>query len=161
VIQSQAGTGDTKRCAKCGDVKPVSEFYRHKRYKDGIRSQCKSCHAKYKNPAKARACGKRRWDAMSADERLAKHLRYDFHTTLEWYKAELAKQDGLCAICREPNNSKHRMYVDHSHATGKNRGLLCHRCNVNLAVLEDAEWVRLASEYLDRYREAGSPPVGQ
>ena len=34
----------TKTCTKCGETKPVSEFYKHKRAKDGLASHCKVCH---------------------------------------------------------------------------------------------------------------------
>ena len=34
----------TKVCGKCGQEKPVSEFYKSKR--DGYRSRCKECHKK-------------------------------------------------------------------------------------------------------------------
>jgi hypothetical protein len=33
----------TKRCKKCGEVKPLDAFSRHKRTKDGRESQCKVC----------------------------------------------------------------------------------------------------------------------
>lgn len=33
----------TKKCSKCGEVKPISEFYKGKKYKDGIRGTCKKC----------------------------------------------------------------------------------------------------------------------
>lgn len=32
-----------KKCSKCGDVKPVSEFYRQSAAKDGFRVWCKKC----------------------------------------------------------------------------------------------------------------------
>jgi len=32
-----------KKCNKCGQVKPVSEFYKHKGHKDGLSSYCKKC----------------------------------------------------------------------------------------------------------------------
>jgi hypothetical protein len=32
-----------KPCSKCGDVKPLSEFYRHHRSKDGHQWWCKTC----------------------------------------------------------------------------------------------------------------------
>ena len=35
---------NTKRCGKCGQTKPVSEFFKSKNQKDGYRSRCKSCH---------------------------------------------------------------------------------------------------------------------
>ena len=37
---------ETKRCARCGIVKPSSEFYRDNRRKDGLYSACKECHYK-------------------------------------------------------------------------------------------------------------------
>ena len=36
-----------KRCSKCGEVKPVGEFYKHKNRKDGLQSQCKQCQKEY------------------------------------------------------------------------------------------------------------------
>ena len=43
----------TKRCSKCGEVKVLSEYYKHKRHLHGVRSVCKACSPsrgrKYKN----------------------------------------------------------------------------------------------------------------
>ena len=36
-----------KRCTKCGEIKPVSEFYRNSRAKDGMQFFCKACRHKY------------------------------------------------------------------------------------------------------------------
>ena len=33
-----------KRCSKCREIKPESEFYKDKRSKDGLKCQCKRCH---------------------------------------------------------------------------------------------------------------------
>src|SRR6267142_6956466 len=40
------------------------------------------------------------------------------------------KQLGACAVCCIPNK---RLVMDHSHRTGQVRGLLCDRCNGQLA----------------------------
>lgn len=37
-------TEQMKRCSKCGELKPLSEFYRRESSKDGYRSECKSCN---------------------------------------------------------------------------------------------------------------------
>lgn len=36
-------THETKICSKCGNEKDLSEFYKHKICKDGLRSACKEC----------------------------------------------------------------------------------------------------------------------
>ena len=51
------------------------------------------------------------------------------------YDALLAKQDGVCPICGKP--SEETLCVDHCHATGTIRGLLCRKCNIALGCYED------------------------
>ncbi len=34
----------SKRCSKCKQFKPLSEFYKHSSTKDGFRPDCKVCH---------------------------------------------------------------------------------------------------------------------
>jgi Recombination endonuclease VII len=53
--------------------------------------------------------------------------------TLEQYDALVVAHDGSCAICgRQPE----QLVVDHDHATGAVRGMLCHQCNLGLGLLE-------------------------
>lgn len=35
-----------KRCTKCGELLPITEFYRNVRMRDGYLTQCKKCHKK-------------------------------------------------------------------------------------------------------------------
>ena len=66
------------------------------------------------------------------------------------YDAMLQAQDGLCAICRSPTE-KERLCVDHDHATGAVRGLLCKRCNTGIGYLRDSiELLDSAIQYLKR-----------
>lgn len=75
--------------------------------------------------------------------------------TVEEYAELLEKQNGACAICKQPQ--RYKLAVDHDHkcCSGKNacgqcvRGLLCRRCNVALAMFgDDLERLRNAIIYL-------------
>lgn len=62
----------------------------------------------------------------------------------------LRDQDGLCAICGSENDGK-TLAVDHDHATGKVRGLLCKRCNLMIGFAsDDPNIMRQAIEYLEK-----------
>lgn len=49
----------TKKCSKCKEIKPFSEFYKDARHKDGHQSQCKICFLEaqksYRQSEKGRA----------------------------------------------------------------------------------------------------------
>lgn len=47
-------------------------------------------------------------------------------------------QGGLCALCRRATGASRRLSVDHDHATGEVRGLLCRPCNTLLGHARDA-----------------------
>lgn len=58
-----------------------------------------------------------------------KHIEKCFNISLDEYDLILAYQGGGCGICgREPKSGK-SLAVDHDHATGYIRGLLCFFCN--------------------------------
>lgn len=67
-------------------------------------------------------------------------LKKRYGITPEDYDRMLAEQGGRCAVCRtnKPRNGRgDKVFdVDHDHATGKVRGLLCRKCNVTTGVLE-------------------------
>lgn len=47
------------------------------------------------------------------------------------------RQGGRCAICRREPEQGRRLAVDHDHATGEVRGLLCKACNTALGMFRD------------------------
>jgi hypothetical protein len=54
----------------------------------------------------------------------------------------LEEQGGGCAICgaKTPRrNASKYFHVDHDHATGHVRGLLCNPCNIGIAALGESE----------------------
>ena len=62
--------------------------------------------------------------------------------TEEEYELLWMEQMGLCGICRknarkEAEEINRELSVDHNHATGKPRGLLCNSCNRGLGQVGD------------------------
>ena len=51
------------------------------------------------------------------------------------YDGMLARQGGVCKICRKP--ALKRLCLDHNHANGWIRGLLCHKCNTGVGLFDD------------------------
>jgi hypothetical protein len=67
----------------------------------------------------------------------ANRLRRVYSMTPEEYHARLIAQSGRCDICDDPlSRDYRRMSIDHSHHSGRVRGLLCQRCNSLLGYLE-------------------------
>ena len=65
------------------------------------------------------------------------------------YSAILKKQEGQCPICLRFLAEQAMPSVDHSHATGVVRGILCRKCNAALGLLEDSPAnLERALEYL-------------
>lgn len=69
------------------------------------------------------------------------------------FHATLASQEDVCAICGGPPSGRwERLDIDHDHATGAFRGLLCHECNKGLGCFRDSpERLEAAAEYLRRH----------
>ena len=78
-------------------------------------------------------------------------LKNKYDLTLEQYDQMFDAQNGRCEICGGLNKSGRRLAVDHNHDTGEIRGLLCNRCNGQLAALEDKTFKTVAEEYLKKY----------
>lgn len=134
-------------CRGCRTMKDPDAFYGNRRD-----SLCKACHsARGKayhaaNAEKIRA-RVRKWREDNPEWALALHreghLRRNFGLTSDDYNAMLEEQNGVCAICQQPETAKQRLSdeprllaVDHDHTTGAVRGLLCSRCNRALGIYE-------------------------
>lgn len=59
-------------------------------------------------------------------------------------------QNFACAICNVKYEEE-LLVVDHNHRTGKVRGLLCRKCNLNLHVIENELYVKNAIAYLNKH----------
>ncbi len=64
------------------------------------------------------------------------------------FERQVKVQDGACAIC---GVKPKKLVIDHCHATGRTRGLLCSPCNSVIGFAKDKEHVLLAAiAYLRR-----------
>lgn len=102
-------------------------------------------------PDQDRAEYAREWRNNNPDKVKNTELRARFGITLEDYNSMIEKQGGVCAICgkEEPYNG-YSLSVDHCHATGKVRGLLCSNCNRAIGLFKDSlEVIEKAISYLE------------
>lgn len=79
--------------------------------------------------------------ARSASGRRLKfknHLWRKFRMTVEDYARMLSAQAFCCAACGDPLALDKHTNVDHDHATGKVRGVLCGPCNRALGQARDS-----------------------
>lgn len=112
-------------------------------------------------------CRGSRCRACASQAAHASHVASTYDITPAEYDALLEWQGGRCYVCGQVPRSR-RLAVDHDHATGAVRGLLCANddwgCNVSLArVLNDPAAARRLGQYvelspLERMR-AGEPPI--
>ncbi len=110
----------------------------------------KSLTAPLRPMPKARVADSVRPPQRSSDA-LSAHLLRTYGLERQDYDAMLAAQANLCAICR---TGSCKLVVDHDHATGKVRGLLCGRCNAALGFFrDDSESCQRAAGYLIAHSE--------
>lgn len=62
------------------------------------------------------------------------------------------EQKHLCAICGNDLRLEKKVNVDHDHATGKVRAILCVRCNLSVGLIEDTKWIKKALKYLKKHK---------
>ena len=88
--------------------------------------------------------------ALSDGERKRK-----FGITPDRYAEIFKSQNGVCAICNQPETATRldkvkALSVDHCHKTGAIRGLLCSDCNTGIGKLKDDPKVLLSAiRYLE------------
>lgn len=126
-----------KRCPDCREWKPNDEFPRNRRTKDGRHAYCKPCHNARGKESKQRLYGGSRHY----------HLTRRYGIGAPEVDAMIAAQGGRCPICGRTDPEQ----VDHDHATGKVRGILCFNCNGGLGQFrDDVDSLLMAADYLSR-----------
>lgn len=107
-----------RTCKHCEQTKPDHYFGTNKsnpNYKPYRRNVCKKCQTAQLNRA-----NRLRIYGLSAEE----------------LDKIIIRSSGKCDICCAAEDDKHTLHIDHDHATGEIRGMLCRACNVSLGYYE-------------------------
>lgn len=123
-------------CHKCQEIKDISAFpKRGDGRKRNYRTNCKDCNRVY---------FANYWDRRGG--RTPYYRQRSYNITPEQYESMKKAQNGACAICDLVPDVLH---VDHDHATGKVRSLLCGTCNTGIGLMkENTNILQRAAEYL-------------
>jgi hypothetical protein len=142
-----------RKCAQCGEEKPLTEYFRTKQGKRGRSYSCKICDYRKKRSSRERVKAAnpaeyaRRWREykkryeLKNPERAKRcykntYLKRDFGISIDEYEEMVRLQNGVCKICGNPDRRR-GLAVDHDHSTGVIRGLLCSQCNTALGLFKD------------------------
>lgn len=138
-----------KKCNRCGETKPYSEFHKHNQLKDGYRGTCKVCRRPELAGNERHKQRQREWYQENKAKRRNDILMKLYGIDSIEYQKLFNHQGGVCAICERPPTNK-SLAVDHCHTTGAVRGLLCGPCNQAIGLLGDScDTLRVALNYLE------------
>lgn len=144
----------TKVCGRCGTERDADMFTNDKTRRDGKSPTCKPCRRENEN-AKAREYMRKHRATPEGRRRFrSSQMKSVYGITLDQYEQMLADQNYKCAICGiDKCQSGKGFSIDHDHATGAVRGLLCFHCNSAIGKLGDSpERCRAAADYLEASR---------
>jgi hypothetical protein len=149
-------------CNRCKTWKDFDCFGKSKTGAGGLQAVCKKCvnelaRIRYNaNPERyrdKRREAKREYDRQryatmlsegrkpnrDATKEKQRYLMRNYGITLDEYLDLLEEHGYKCAICKtsESDRKDKKLVVDHCHASGKVRGILCHKCNLMLGNAND------------------------
>ena len=131
-----------------------------KRYKPGVYKQWYAKNSEMKKAKQRTYYAENREDGIAAAKAYrvknpgcwkASHLKRLYGIDIATVDSMRKAQNNSCAICKVEFNDevkKLKPHVDHSHATGKVRGLLCQMCNTALGHVERDGFLESALKYL-------------
>ena len=92
----------------------------------------------------------RAWRKANPGKVRASDRRRTYGVTDEEVERLFARQGGLCPICRVSGADS----VDHCHASGRIRAILCRACNAGLGMFrDDPARLRAAAAYLAKHQQ--------
>lgn len=164
-------------CNSCKTWKPFDCYAKNKTGHMGLSAVCRDCENRKareryarndvlsRRKEKKRIYDKGRRERLRAEGKLKKNdpqvqreqmMKRKYGMTIKDYDDMVQSQNNQCAICfalgsKERNG---RLVIDHCHASGKVRGLLCNKCNLLLGHADDTiERLERAILYLSQRGE--------
>ena len=151
------------RCSKCGEVKPLDQFYVSKKKWTGHDPWCKKCklvanQAYVKDPINATKKREYRkiYNFNNKERQRINTIKHRYGITVEQYAQMWEDQDGKCKICGIALNTipQKQIAIDHCHESNIIRGILCRNCNAGLGFFRDNITVlKKAIKYLKCHKE--------
>jgi hypothetical protein len=115
-----------KFCRGCEQVLPLEKWPQRKNSRDGVATRCRAC---------------------TSQRDRARNLSAKYGLSTTDVDERVSQQGGRCAICQQAA----AVHVDHEHASGAIRGILCFPCNAAIGHLrDDPQIVRRAADYLEQ-----------
>lgn len=124
------------------------------KYREGLRKWYQN------NKQKVLAASKKRYENGKRTHKtlcVSKDILWKYDLTMDEFISMFETQQYRCAICgvQKMTHGINGLVIDHDHATGKIRGLLCSSCNTGLGLFKDGQLFEAASLYLGKI-EKGS-----
>lgn len=149
-----------KRCSRCGEVKPKTEFHKDKLSKDGLQRYCKQCHKAMLHESYVKNRG----------ERLKKHADYyqsnkdeikAYHA--EWYQthreSELKKHADYYQSNKEAISQKHAEYRANNKAAIAQKQADYYQANKDAIRKQQAEYYQANKDKIAEYRQANKDKI--
>jgi hypothetical protein len=153
--------GKERICNCCKTWKPFDCYPKNKKCVMGLNATCRDCvneksRIRYaekdilsRRKDKKSVYDRERRERLRAEGKLKRQrpevereqrMKREYGITTKDYEAMVEAQNNECAICfasgEQERNSK--LVIDHCHASGKVRGLLCNKCNLLLGHANDS-----------------------
>lgn len=144
---------ETRTCTICKATLPLSAFRFENKAKGRRKARCGDCeNARMRADRKVNGEQRRKQGRESYARRAVtvyrNNLKRKFGLTDE--QAEWVAAAHVCDLCGSDRGER-KLVVDHCHATGSNRGVLCSNCNVALGQFkDDPALMRRAADYIER-----------
>lgn len=121
---------ETKKCARCGEIKSYECFSYSRHQVDGLVFQCKQCKKEIE-------------------------LLKNYKISQEDWDKKFINQGEKCPICGNKNPAgKIAWATDHNHKTSQVRSILCTSCNKLIGhAFESPSILRSAADYLEKWEK--------